>query len=120
MKYLLISFFIVCVSGANAFAFDAGPALTDRDIIESLTELKAGQAGMNKHIDDMGTRIDDMKGLLYCILAGIFALIGFVLWNRRTALAPAVKRHDALENALIHYSEKHPDLKEELKHAGIM
>jgi len=144
MKYLIF-FLIVFVFISNALAFEVGPPLTDREIIESLTELKAGQvsldkrfddignridtlrggmkdgyARLDKRIDDMGNRIDDMKGLLYSILAGIFILIGFVLWDRRTTLAPAAKKYDALERALIDYSDKHPDLKESLRHAGLL
>jgi len=32
--------------------------------------------------------IGDLKSLVYVILAGIIALIGFVIWDRRTALSP--------------------------------
>lgn len=133
MKYVLL-FLAVIVSGSNALAFETSTSLTDREIIESLTELKTGQASLDKRFDDMGKRIDDMgnriddmgkriedtKGLLYVILAGMFALIGFVLWDRRTTLAPAAKKYDALERALIDYSDKHPDLKESLRHTGIL
>ena len=137
MRYLIF-FLIIFVLSSNALAFEKGTALTDREIIESLVELKAGQGSLDKRFDDMGTRIDDlrgemkhgyasldtriddMKGLLYCILAGIFVLIGFVLWDRRTTLAPAVKKYDALEKTLIDYSDKHPDLKESLRHAGLL
>ena len=83
--FLFLAIFFFC---ANCLAFEPAPPLTDREIIESLTELKAGQVGLDKRFDDMGKRIDDTKGLLYAILAGIFVLIGFVLWDRRTTLAP--------------------------------
>lgn len=53
--------------------------------------------GLSKRIDDMNSRFGDMKGLLYVILAGIFALFGLVLWDRRTALAPAIKKNKELE-----------------------
>ncbi len=144
MRYLIlfVAIFIFC---SNALAFEAESPLTDREIIETLTELKYGQAGLNQRFDDMGTRVDDMGtrvddvgkriddmgkridriGDLVLwgfgiIFTGIFALIGFVLWDRRTALAPAVKKNEAMEKALIEYSEKHPDLKKALKHAGLL
>ncbi len=127
MKYIFL-FLVLFAYSANALAFEAGPDLTDREIIESLVELKAGQANLDNRLndvkDDFNRRFDNLGNLVLwgfgIIFTGIFALIGFVLWDRRTALAPAVKRHDALENALIGYSEKHPDLKEELKHAGVL
>lgn len=91
-------------------------------------ELKAGQDSLDNRLDDIrvdfNKRFDNLNNLALCgfgvIFTGLFTLIGFVLWDNRTALAPAVKKHDALENALIGYSEKHPDLKEELKHAGVL
>ncbi|MEK7289704.1 MAG: hypothetical protein AAB067_05960, partial [Planctomycetota bacterium] len=52
---------------------------------------------VNRRFDDMNGRFDDLKGLLYVILAGIFALFGFVLWDRRTALAPAIRKTKELE-----------------------
>ncbi len=80
--------------------------MTDREIVESLVALKAGQDKLNtrfddvnrrfddvnRRFDDMNGRFDDLKGLLYVILAGIFVLFGFVLWDRRTVLAPAIKK----------------------------
>ncbi|MBU1487012.1 hypothetical protein KKH56_03035, partial [bacterium] len=54
---------------------------------------------------------------LYVILAGMFALVGFVVWDRRTALAPAVKKVEALEERektieriLKEYALKEPKL----------
>ena len=42
---------------------------------------------VNRRFDDM-SRFDDLKGLLYVILAGIFALFGFVLWPQDSTLPP--------------------------------
>ncbi len=152
----LIFLITLFVFSSNALAYEAAPPLTDKEIIETLTELKVGQAGLNKRFDDvnrrfddvnrhfndvdrrfddmnrhfensfdkLGKRIDRLGGLVLwgfgVIFTGIFALIGFVLWDRRTALAPAVKKNEAIEKALIEYSEKHPDLKKALKHAGLL
>lgn len=61
------------------------------------------------------------------ILAGIFALISFVLWDRRTALAPAVrkvevleKKEESLERVLKEFAMKEPRLTEALKAAGVL
>ncbi len=119
LKYL-ICFIITLVFVSNAFAFEAAPPISDREIIESLVELKAGQDklnsrmdGMNKRLDDMNNRFDDMKGLLYVILAGIFGLFGFVLWDRRTALAPVIKKNKEL-------ARDDAKIAEAMKHAGLM
>ena len=112
MKYITF-ILVIFVITPNLFAFDVAPRLTDREIIESLAELKTGQEGLNN-------RIDDMKGLLYVVIAGIFTLIGFVIWDRRTIVAPTAKKYAALEKALIDYSDKQPDLKKSLRHAGLL
>ncbi|MEW6680106.1 MAG: hypothetical protein AB1297_03650, partial [bacterium] len=87
--------------------------------------------GLNKRIDDlrqeMNTRIDSLQNLLYVILAGIFGLVGFVLWDRRSALAPAVRkakeleeREERIERALKEYAFQEPRLKLALENAGIL
>ncbi|MBU1261624.1 hypothetical protein KJ640_01540 [bacterium] len=61
------------------------------------------------------------------ILAGIFALISFVLWDRRTALTSAVrkvealeKREESLERAIKEFAMKEPRLTEALKATGLL
>jgi hypothetical protein len=53
------------------------------------TKVEEGFKAVNQRIDSLEKRIDDLRGLIYVILAGIIALIGFIIWDRRTALAPA-------------------------------
>ncbi|MDI6751239.1 MAG: hypothetical protein QME07_00010 [bacterium] len=78
-------------------------------------------------IQYVNKRIDDLTNLLYVILAGMFALVGFVLWDRRTALAPAVnkmkaleEREGRLEKALLEFAQKEARLAEAFRHAGIL
>ena len=59
--------------------------------------------------------------------AGIFALIGFVLWDRRTALAPAIRknseleeREERVEKALREIALKDGNVREALRHVGIL
>ncbi|MBF0564123.1 MAG: hypothetical protein HQK89_02655 [Nitrospirae bacterium] len=80
----------------------------------------------NKRIEDTNKRIDDIRGLLYVVLGGIFTLIVFVIWDRRTTLAPVVKTTRELETlterlllAIKEKAEKDPELKEALRHAGL-
>ncbi|MBF8277724.1 MAG: hypothetical protein HW390_2797 [Candidatus Brocadiaceae bacterium] len=77
--------------------------------------------------DDVNRRFDDLKGLLYVILAGIFALFGFVLWDRRTALAPAIRKtkdleekEETIEKVLRGLARQDPKVKDAMKHAGFM
>lgn len=101
---------------------------------ERLIKLEEGQKGIHqriddtgKRIDDLGKRIDDLANLIYVVLAGMFALVGFVIWDRRTALAPAVKRvkdleerEECLERAIKEFARKEPRLADALRHAGLI
>ena len=119
MKYRFITLsFLVLLIGS--FSYPAIAASPDEEIIERLIRLEEGQKALNYRFDDVNRRIDDFKGLLYVILAGMFALVGFVIWDRRTALAPAVGRTRILENALKEFAKKEPKMAEVLKHLGIM
>ncbi len=120
-------FFIWCVFISSTFAFEASPPLTDREIIESLVELKAGQDKLNSRFDDVNSRFDDLKGLLYVVLAGIFGLFGFVLWDRRTALAPAIRKtkeleekEEMIEKVLKELAREDPKVRDAMKHAGFI
>lgn len=61
------------------------------------------------------------------MFAGMFALVGFVIWDRRSVLAPAVRqmeglreREEKLEAALKEYARKAPELAESLKKMGLL
>jgi hypothetical protein len=63
-------------------------------------------------------------GLLFTTMIG---LVGFVLWDRRTALSPAIRknkeleeRNDKIEKALKEYAYKEPKLAEILRNVGLM
>ena len=124
-----------------AIAVETAPRISDREIIESLTELKAGQkaleagqkaleARMDQRFEAFQQRIDErfeafqqqidqrfeavdrqfdrLWVLLLVMIAGIFGLIGYIVWDRKTALRPVEQRLIALE------SEFHRDL--EIQH----
>ncbi|MEW6605831.1 MAG: hypothetical protein AB1414_00075 [bacterium] len=98
-----------------------------REIGQVNQRIDGLENSINKRIDDTNKRIDDLKDLLYVILAGMFALAGFVLWDRRTALAPAVKktkeleeREERIEKALKEYAIQQPKLAAVLREVGIL
>ena len=96
-----------------------------KDIMSEINAVRSDLQGLIKDV-----RSDLQSFLLWgfgIVFAGIFALIGFVLWDRRTALAPAIRKNQELEerenkveSALKEYAEKEPRLKEAMKHAGLM
>lgn len=93
-----------------------------------ISDVKTANKDIKSEIKDMKS---ELQGFMLwgfgIVFAGIFALIGFVLWDRRTALAPAIRKNQELEDrenkiemALKEYAEKEPRLKEILKHIGLM
>ncbi|MEW6103138.1 MAG: hypothetical protein AB1630_04885 [bacterium] len=135
IHFAILGFFFLGLF-SNGFSQD----VTNRQILEKLEKLEIRMERVEGKINNMDVRItrleegqksiqrqiDDLRGLLYVILAGMFGLIGFVLWDRRTALAPAVKRVEALEKkeeslekALKEFALKKPRLAEAFRYAGI-
>lgn len=99
-----------------------------KEEVQALREEMQKEFGyVNKRIDDVNKRIDDVRSLLYVMLAGIFTLVGFIIWDRRTAISPAVKKINELEEkeekisrALKEFALREPRLAESLRYAGVM
>jgi hypothetical protein len=147
---ILILFLFITVGLAPfAFAVQGNLSLSDKEIIEKLAILEEGQKGLNKRVDDMSKRIDDLRseikgdiadlrselkgdiadlrGLVYIVLGGIIALIGFVIWDRRTALSPVIsktkeleERNDLTLRVLKEYAIKEPRMAETLKSLNLL
>ncbi|MDP3029855.1 MAG: hypothetical protein Q8O04_10245 [Deltaproteobacteria bacterium] len=144
--YAMTSFLIICLI---CFFSLAAYAETDKEILREIRDVKErvieldkmiirleeGFKATNQRIDGLeksiNQRIDDLRNLMlwgYGILfGGMGILIGFVIWDRRTALAPAVRknkeleeREERIERALREYAKKEPGLAEALKNSGLM
>ena len=153
MKSLLFSVCVLLCCSASVGAVEEAPRLTDREIIERLTRLEAGQQALGQHmdqrlddleqrvslridgleqrIDGLEQRINSLERLLLSgfgiMFAGMFALVSFVIWDRRNALAPAVRgleemreREARLEEVLRRYAGQVPELAEELRRARLL
>jgi len=111
----------------------------DRDRLIRLEEgqkalnqrINGVEKSFNQRIDDLKEEIRDMKTFMlwgYGILfGGMGILIGFVIWDRRTALAPAIKqykeleeREEKIEKVLKELSTRDPNVKEALRHVGLL
>ncbi len=79
----------------------------------------------------MANRIDGLTNMIMggfiAVFVGIFSLIGFVLWDRRTALSPVISKTKDLEGnrdltfkVLKEYALKEPKMAEILKTLGLM
>ncbi|GAX61796.1 BdrC3 [Candidatus Scalindua japonica] len=138
-KVILIAMLSILSFSCVGYASDASFIRQDREMLIRLDEW---QKAINKRIDDLRSElkgdianlrgelqgdIADLRNLTYVVLAGIFAIFSFVLWDRRTTLAPAVKknreleeREDKIERVLKELAIKDEKVADALKHAGIL
>ena len=114
IQIMVLVSFLLMVSFAGAV--DVAPRISDREIIEKLSileagqralrfEMKSGQDALGKRIDDMNTRMvsleHTMLSLFGAMVALIVALFAYIAWDRRTMLKPVVDRLDILEHEVI-------------------
>jgi hypothetical protein len=74
----------------------------------------------DKRFDAIQNQINILFGFLFLILGGVMALIGFVIYDRKTILRPITKRQDNLEKAIIKYSREDKKLREFLQKTGVL
>ncbi len=134
-KRWFLALLLILVAPA-ATAVEVAPRISDREIIESLAELKAGQKSLearmdqrfeavdqrfesvdqrfesvDQRFDSMDKRMESMEAsfnqrfnflenLIMVVIAGIFGLIGYIVWDRKTALRPVEERLIRLEYEL--------------------
>ena len=104
MKKILLIMVVMAIMGnaLSAYARDISFTQEDRDRIIRLEE---GQKSLQRQIDDLKISTQRQFDNLYTLIlwgfgilfGGMGILIGFVLWDRRTALAPAIKKNKELE-----------------------
>jgi len=133
IKVILI-LIILCFFNGATFSYEKEVPFTqeDRDrIIRLEAKVEEGLKSVNQRIDDINKRIDELRDFLLwgfgLLFGGMGLLIGFVLWDRRTALAPAIsknkeleEREEKLERALKKLAEKDPKVAEILKDLGLL
>ena len=106
--------------------------LADRDrAILNGAKIDALGSSVDKQFMYQQKQIDDIKTLFYwgfgIIITLIIFMLGYMIWDRRTAMQPAlIQAYKAEENSrnlitmLREYAKKHPDLAEILRSHGIL
>ena len=75
---------------------------------------------MDERFESQQKQLDNIYTLLFFILGGVMSLMGFVIYDRRTAIKPVQRQQETLIKAMREYSEKHNDLAEIFKKAGVL
>lgn len=119
------------VSFTPHYTNSAGFTQEDR---ERIIKVEEGQKSLQRQIDDLKTSTQRQFDNLYTLIlwgfgilfGGMGILIGFVIWDRRTALAPAIRkskeleeREEKIERVLKEMATKDPDVAEALKRVGL-
>ena len=135
IKKMLVIWFILATLSSLTFAVEDAPRISDKELIERLTRLEEGQKNILREIDKRFEAIDKRFDQLINIFIGMIAAfagivavtIGFAIWDRRTALAPAIRRsreleerQERIEKALRDFADREPRLAEALRHAGLL
>jgi len=105
--------------------------LTDAKIASLEANMNLRFESIDKQFMYQQKQIDDIKILFYwgfgIIITLIIFILGFIIWDRRTAMQPALiqaSKAEANSSNLIltlrDYSKKHPELAEILKSYGLL
>ena len=130
---LILMLFVIALAKEVPFTQE------DRDRIIRLEE---GQKYLQKQIGDLKKQIDDLKKdpqrqfdelrtFLYwgfgILFGGMGILIGFVIWDRRTAVEPVARklreieeREEKIERFIKELARKDPEIKEIAKKEGLL
>ncbi|PID99833.1 MAG: hypothetical protein CSA81_14420 [Acidobacteria bacterium] len=133
---LACMFTLTCVVAPGlALAVEVAPRISDREIVESLTELKQQQKALDQRITDLIHNLDKrfeaidkrfdaidkrfesndrrfesmmnwMLTLFGIVITLILGLLGYMIWDRRTALKPLREKMATLEDSSIQVSKQ--------------
>ena len=125
MMLKILNIFILlqlCLPGA-LLALTPAPDITDREVVEKLAKLEAGQQALNHRISDLRSemkagqealrsemkagqealskRLDDSNNTMLVLFGSlitlIVALFGYIAWDRRTMMKPMLERIERIE-----------------------
>lgn len=140
MKHLIILFFLLFLTLVSYSQQQEVPyTLADRDrLIKVESNLEVLNKRVNKLDESINNRIDNVEqNLSKCIdrfedkfdtyftwgfglvLGAIFTLFGFIIYDRRTTLAPVKREQDKILEALRELSKKDSNIREALKKAAL-
>ncbi len=146
-KWISMLLLVICVASffapVSSYAVETAPRISDREIIESLTRLEEGVKANREMIlalrNEMGSMRNEMGSMRTEILgfmkwgfgllfSGMFILVGFILWDRRSTLKPVKDELDELERqkvdrviaAMKKLSEEDSRIAQALRSAGLL
>ncbi|MBC8185239.1 hypothetical protein H8E88_29450 [candidate division KSB1 bacterium] len=102
---ILLLFFLPTIAITISYAQEVPFTQEDKErLVRTETKVEEGQKAINQRIEDLRDEMRDMRtfmlwgfGLLF---GGMGGLITVVIWDRRTALSPVIRRNKQLEEII--------------------
>ncbi len=129
-KYLFLMIVVIILIGPSPSKSEEFTQKDRERLIRLETKVEEGQKTLQRQLDGLRAatekQIDDLRTLILwgfgILFGGMGILIGFVMWDRRTALEPVAKKYRELEEegekykkALKEYAKVEPKLAEILR-----
>ena len=129
MRVIVIFCMALTFSIGVSHAVEKAERISDREIIESLAELKAGQRAMEKRFDDMNKRFDDLNNSvnnrfndvmsLLQILTGAMLVVGsgilgwlIVIWRKLVKVEERQSKFETQDDEIKFLKEAYNRLNE--------
>ena len=129
MRVIVIFCMVLTFSIGVSHAVEKAERISDREIIESLAELKAGQRAMEKRFDDMNKRFDDLNNSvnnrfndvmsLLQILTGAMLVVGsgilgwlIVIWRKLVKVEERQSKFETQDDEIKFLKEAYNRLNE--------
>ena len=129
MRVIVIFCMVLTFSIGVSHAVEKADRISDREIIESLAELKAGQRAMEKRFDDMNKRFDDLNNSvnnrfndvmsLLQILTGAMLVVGsgilgwlIVIWRKLVKVEERQSKFETQDDEIKFLKEAYNRLNE--------
>ena len=122
LKILSVFILLQFIVPGILLALETAPDITDREVVEKLAKLEAGQQALNQRISDLrsemkagqeaiNTRLDDTNSTMLvffgAIITLIVALFAYIAWDRRTMIKPVAIKLDKLERVVVNDLDLH-------------
>jgi len=131
LRIIKFYFLILFIGIINLFPQTSYSELTKQDIQEiriiireELRPIEVRIESLDKRIDSLDKRIEDLRAIMLAgfaiLFAGMFCMIGFVIWDRRTAIAPLSSKVKQIEGDITIESDKIKNLISVLKEIAVV
>ena len=135
MRLVVLILMLFAITLAKEVPFTQEDRDRIRNVELKVERLEEGQKYLQKQIDelkkDTQRQFDELRTFLYwgfgILFGGMGILIGFVIWDRRTAVEPVARkikeieeREEKIEKVMKKLAKRDPEIEKILKEEGLV